>query len=211
MRTAIGAMFLAVWPLCPAGVQAADAIEAPAVTIRIHDYAQVPPAMLREVQALVAGYYDAIGVRTAWADTFVRGQRPDGTPRASIEDLTVIVLTERMSRRRRGSLSTAAMGFAAVGKSVPGRIAYVIYDRIDLAAGDIAWGITDLMSVVMAHEIGHLLLPSGSHSDGGLMRGDWNLADLRQTNRRRLQFTQHQGELIREALGVEQGGSKRGE
>jgi hypothetical protein len=56
----------------------------------------------------------------------------------------------------------------------------------------------------MAHEIGHLLLPSGSHSSRGLMRGDWNLEDLRQVDRRRLKFSAREGELIRDVLSVEQ-------
>ena len=32
---------------------------------------------------------------------------------------------------------------------------------------------------VIAHEIGHLPMGSGSHSDAGLMRADWSRRDIR--------------------------------
>jgi hypothetical protein len=57
-----------------------------------------------------------------------------------------------------------------------------------------------LLGVVIAHEIGHLLLPYGSHSASGLMQGDWDSRQFLLARTRRLWFTAQQAELIRAHL-----------
>ena len=56
-----------------------------------------------------------------------------------------------------------------------------------------------MLAHVMAHEVGHLLLPHG-HSATGLMRANWDAADLRRAVYRQLNFTAEQAELIRARL-----------
>ena len=51
----------------------------------------------------------------------------------------------------------------------------------------------------MAHEVGHLLLPYG-HSATGLMRANWDEANLRSAVHRQLNFTAEQAESIRARL-----------
>jgi hypothetical protein len=55
----------------------------------------------------------------------------------------------------------------------------------------------DLMSLVIAHEIGHLLLPYGSHSETGVMRSRWEVRELRSLDVRQLGFTPYQAQQIR--------------
>jgi hypothetical protein len=50
-------------------------------------------------------------------------------------------------------------------------------------------GVEDVMGCVMAHEIGHLLLHSNSHSSEGIMRADFRQKDLIKGVQRRLVFT----------------------
>jgi len=60
-------------------------------------------------------------------------------------------------------------------------------------------GIADLsvvLGVAMAHELGHLLLHSASHSSEGVMRADLRPDDLKRASQRRLRFTQEQCEAI---------------
>lgn len=49
----------------------------------------------------------------------------------------------------------------------------------------------------MAHEIGHLLLPYGSHSDTGIMKGHWDVEELRRLEPDTLRFTPWQAQMIR--------------
>lgn len=57
--------------------------------------------------------------------------------------------------------------------------------------------VSDLLGYVMAHEIGHLLLHSTSHSSGGLMRAEFRPVDLKKAGQRQLRFTPDQAETIR--------------
>src|SRR4030095_16586544 len=89
-----------------------------------------------------------------------------------------------------------------VGFAVPGsRAANVIYERIRRIARrrHVASGL--LLGYVIAHELGHLLLPAHSHSSSGLMRPD---LDMELAATRKLRFTADQVALIQERLTVQQ-------
>jgi hypothetical protein len=63
----------------------------------------------------------------------------------------------------------------------------------------------DVMGLVMAHEIGHLLLPYG-HSRTGLMRPSWDIGDLQSThNRSHFAFTPEEADIIRKTLRLSSG------
>jgi hypothetical protein len=53
-----------------------------------------------------------------------------------------------------------------------------------------------ILGNAIAHEIGHLLLNNQSHSASGIMRGDWNLWDLRNASYGYLLFTPQQAKAI---------------
>jgi len=53
----------------------------------------------------------------------------------------------------------------------PGRVAWLYYSRIHDLAQLLHLDVS-LLGHVMAHEMGHLLLPYGAHAAAGLMKGD---------------------------------------
>jgi hypothetical protein len=55
-----------------------------------------------------------------------------------------------------------------------------------------------ILGNAIAHEIGHLLLNNQSHSASGIMRGDWNLWDLRNASYGYLLFTPQQAQAIQQ-------------
>ena len=57
--------------------------------------------------------------------------------------------------------------------------------------------LSDMMGVVLAHEIGHLLLHSSAHSAEGIMRADFRPVDLKRAAQRQLKFTPAQADAIR--------------
>ena len=175
-----------------------------AVRIRIHDYANIQDAALARAQEVVRGMYGEIGVRTHWLDSLRRPNlavdafvAPDCAP----TDLNIIILTSEMANR--GVIPDAIIGFAAVERGVGGRVAYVIYDRVRSFASDTDVDDMRMMGIVMAHEIGHLLLARQSHSDTGLMRGNWQQSEFRADRPGDLQFSTPQAAEIRRALGEE--------
>ena len=149
------------------------------VMIQIHDYARVPAESLSLARATVTRLYERIGVRTEWIGAERRGmpQSPDETPRVPVAQLTIIVLTPAMAAR--AQVRTDALGFAAVTSSGMGRIGYVIYDRVRSTAADSAMNDGDLLGFVMAHELGHLLLPHGPQPPAGVMKEHWDIPGFR--------------------------------
>jgi hypothetical protein len=200
MRAAVVVIFVTAGALF-SKVSAAQQTAEQQLTLRIHDYAHVGPEVLVRAQRLVSDSYRSIGVRTAWAATLHHVSGMEGPTACDVtEDLTIIVLSARMAERSR--LPKDVVGRAAVGPGGGGRVAYIMYDRVAASAVQADWDVGDLMAVVVAHEVGHLLLPIGSHSPDGLMRGQWDVNELRQTDPRALAFTAGQAELIRDTLGI---------
>jgi hypothetical protein len=194
MRSVIGILLISTMARVAHASEALPVHEQTAVTIRVYDYADVQPEALAAAQRLVERFYAAVGVRTEWMGTCAAAAAD--TP--AVNDLVVILLDRRMAARR--VLPTDSIGSAAVSAGERGRVAYVNYDRVVRAATAASWWIRDLLAVVMAHEMGHLLLPPHSHSAFGLMRGQWSVSDLRRTRTRDFAFTRRQGALMRETL-----------
>jgi hypothetical protein len=179
---------------------AADGGEERAVSIRIHDYAHIEDAALARAQEVVSGMYGKIGVRTEWLEPLQQsdGVYDDVGARSTPSDLVIIILTSAMADR--GVIPDGTIGFAAVERGVGGRVAYVIYDRVRDFAGDTTVDDMRMMGIVMAHEIGHLLLAHQSHSAGGLMRGRWQQSEFRSSRPHDLHFSEPQAVEIRRTL-----------
>lgn len=72
-----------------------------------------------------------------------------------------------------------ALGLAAWSGDLAA--AFIFYDRV-LALRTNTRFVPSILGRVMAHEITHLLLGADSHSEIGLMRGQWSADDLRTVN-----------------------------
>jgi hypothetical protein len=183
---------------------AAEGYEQRAVRIRIHDYANIQEAGLARAQEVVRGMYGEIGVRTDWLDSLRLSQdavEGVSAPACAPSDLEIIILTSEMATR--GVIPDTIIGYAAVEQGIGGRVAYVIYDRIRSFASDTSIDDMRMMGIVMAHEIGHLLMVNQSHSDTGLMRARWQQSEFRRDRLIDLQFSEPQAVEIRKMLGRE--------
>jgi hypothetical protein len=201
MRRVISGVLVAVAWAISLTATAAAAGERATVTLRIHDYVALPKRPLARTQSMVSAYYRAINVDTKWRSVMQPLRQPSTSYDAAlfdVRDLTVIILSRSMALEK--VLPEGAVGSAPIDAAANGRIAYVLYDRVVAAALGAGWDPVDFMSVVIAHEIGHLLLPRGSHTADGLMRGHWEIDDLRRVDRRTLTFTDGQAELMRQTL-----------
>ena len=56
------------------------------------------------------------------------------------------------------------------------------------------------LGFVMAHEIGHLMLPGSSQTDTGPMKNHWHVRDLQRLNLLTLDFSAEQADQIRRTL-----------
>ncbi len=167
-----------------------DTVAAPdGVLVHVINGASVSPQMLALAQHDVIEIYRDIGVEVVWAEA--------ATVSPASRPLLIDIVTAAPP-----TVAAKVMGIAVRDSMmVGGRFAYVFYDRIrDVGQRSRYPAVTaHILGAVIAHELGHLLLPYG-HSPIGLMRGDWGEQELQGTNFTWLRFTRAQGDLIRHRL-----------
>jgi uncharacterized protein YqgC (DUF456 family) len=82
-----------------------------------------------------------------------------------------------------------------------GTLAYAFYDRIkEVTITTIGADAGLILGHVIAHEIGHLLLPYNSHAQTGLMRGGRDTQQAMRAATGALTFTSKEAALILERL-----------
>jgi hypothetical protein len=94
------------------------------------------------------------------------------------------------------------MGVAFVANSA-GKYADVFFEHVEqLREEKPGVNLGTILGYVMAHEIGHLLLGSNSHSRSGIMQGEWHGDQLRSIALGELLFTAEQAERMRERVAA---------
>ncbi len=201
-------LFLAASPIdaaqpCPRRDSSARGL---AVTVQIHDYEHLPTEYLVRASEIVSQLYERIGVQIEWFGVHRRkGGRTESTTNDSprrdgpAAQMTVMIVTPEMAAR--GRIPKDILGYAAVPPDGgPGRIAYVLYDRVRPVAEQSPADLVELLGFVIAHETGHLLLGRGSASKNGLMRCHWELRDMRNFVALKLGFSDLQAGRIRNTV-----------
>jgi len=173
------------------------------VGIRVYDYASVPVNVFHRAQHEVRHLYAEIGVDTTWVEMRRRSHRAQDASLKNVHstDVIVIILNESMTTRM--APPAEVVGMATTSPMAHGHIAYVFYDRLQSDPLQSDASKVAALAFVMAHEIGHLLLPYGSHSDAGVMLDCWNRDAFSRLDVRELQFTPLQGRQIRHLLKFE--------
>lgn len=146
-----------------------DPMERATLRALVVDEAGIRPEVLRAAEDDAAAIYSAAGVQLVWTDATSGAHEPF--------DVTVKIASGMKPSMVPPNVSDLSLGFAAVNPKVKGRrgrLVWVLFDQLELHAQRRHVQISRLCGLVMAHEIGHLLLPAG-HSETGLMRGTWDL------------------------------------
>jgi Zn-dependent protease with chaperone function len=78
----------------------------------------------------------------------------------------------------------------------------IFYNRVAKVAAYCSLPRGTVLAYVLAHELGHILLQSDSHSRAGVMKADWDLRDFYLMTDGRLAFQPSDGEMIRRETAV---------
>lgn len=101
----------------------------------------------------------------------------------------------------RPGLPPRALGFATVDPTLKtGKIATVYVGQIARLARQAETPFDTLLGLVVAHELGHLLLGSITHERTGLMRSEWSAADLRSEDFTPARFSDTEAAELRAGL-----------
>jgi hypothetical protein len=173
-----------------------DAAAAPdsVVVFHVTNAAHVPADDLAEAEQVATRVYAHVGVRAVWTDDTVSAAQPDGAFHAD-----VLLMSKEMATRK-SQLDGLDDEHVFGAASRPLRRAYIFYNRIADHARLTVSNFALLLGMVIAHEVGHLLLPASSHSAAGIMCAKWQRRIARLPT-----FTGDQGTTIRQLLAAGSG------
>jgi hypothetical protein len=147
------------------------------VAVAVCDLEAVPTGLMRFAQQVAEEVYREIGIDIDWMDAECHpGER-------------MLLLRIASHGAADPTLSDRTLGFAEAGATS----ATVLYDRVNAYARHYRVKRAVLLGYVMAHELGHLLLPPNSHSIAGIMRAT---IDLERASARDLRFTPAQAAAV---------------
>jgi hypothetical protein len=165
-------------------------VREPILVLHATDFAPASRDDLAEAKPLVTAVYRQAGVRAVWTDGAAATAQPDGA-----FHVDVVLLSKDMVAKwsQSDGISEQVLGLAARPKR-----AYIFYDRVVHHATVTRVTVAVLLGAVIAHEVGHLLLPAFSHSSSGVMRASWEGRLVHMPS-----FTNDQVTLIRHQLATD--------
>ena len=191
-RVVVAAVVLTAW-FAQASGRAAVILDS--LSIRIYDNAGVlGPHRARAIKR-AGDILARADLAVDWRDCPVTGVLARGAcaaPPAPGE------LALRLVHSPKGDPNPRALGNALIDTTTgSGTLATVYVDRVTALSQQGRMDPWSMVGGVMAHEIGHLLLGTNSHSDIGLMREIWTLKDLTRNRPDDWQFSRTQREELR--------------
>src|SRR5258706_15213385 len=132
------------------------------VLVRVDNVANVPVDVLRLAESRAADVFGGIAVQLEWIDGPIANH--DGV----IAPYTVVIMSRGAVEKRAAEerLADIVVGEAAL----LAHRAYIFYDRIAAIRVVLPCQLGSILGDVIAHELGHLMLPPNSHSATGIMR-----------------------------------------
>jgi hypothetical protein len=167
------------------GAQETD--DRPVLSVHVENFADVPASILNSAVVELTHLYKTVGVRVLWST------RPDHSDCLCTLTIHVVLTSGGMEDRmdRRPGHAPNVLGRA----SREAFRAYVYWPRIKSHVSRVIVSQGDALGFVMAHEVGHILLPCGGHSATGIMQESYLVHSLYT-----LRFTPGQAAAIRAFL-----------
>lgn len=181
-----------------------------ALILSVFNDASVPAEILAHGEARAAHIMAQAGIQVEWLNCAAGGfhvpdQFEEPSPCSRIaypSHLSVrIVPTAQFVRED-------VFGEAFTGREGKGTYIKLFYAHLAEPNAHLPLGEGELLGYVIAHEVGHLLLGTDSHSHRGIMQGRWEDAQLREARKGNLQFMPSQAAFMRDCLA---GGARRKE
>jgi Zn-dependent protease with chaperone function len=174
------------------GIAMAAGLKAYAGECSVIVYTNVDPIMplptLVQAESRTTAMFREIGVEVIWRGGPVRAKAADNPCGAPI--------VVRLEKTAGVEASPGALAFAAPFAD-SGTCIHVFFDRIHDNSGAMD---TLVLSHVLAHEIGHVLERMTRHSEEGVMKARWTLADFDHMKVRPLPFASEDVELIHRGI-----------
>lgn len=165
-----------------------------AVTVGVYDYLGIPAGVLLHAEELTRTVFREAGVELEWINCIIPGhdylEDPACTQIPRLRNVELRIVGEVKPNLTEGGEDTAGL--------VMGKMATVFFTRVDNMARLFDLSRVSVLSCVIAHELGHILLPGAGHSRGGIMHTAWSKDELlRLFAHAEAYFTSEQAESLR--------------
>lgn len=171
------------------------------LTVRVYDYAALPGFELHSAMGVARNIFRDAEIGIKWADCSPVLKSGQGYPGcAGPLGATGVILN--ILRRPLEGCAQESLGCAL--QDVRGRrgfVAYVFQQNLEETVTMGASARFRLLGLVMAHELGHLLLGTGAHSASGIMQPYWSARQMARPAAD-MGFSQGQARLMRSRLGA---------
>ena len=163
------------------------------IFVLVYNYAHLSTETLDQVRDRAGLIFQKAGVEVEWADCPLKDEDPSlypGCPAViNRAHVSIRIFPQTAARIQEGGEAFVAA-----------RIANVYWNRVESQAQMLKLPALRLMSHTVAHELGHLLLGSNSHSPAGIMTARWDTQVLTRMCQEGLYFNNQQSEVIRSEL-----------
>jgi hypothetical protein len=149
------------------------------ITIRVYNKAQVPAQALSRSLQEATRIFSETGIDTVWLGCPASYKPAPALPvcQEALSPMVLGLTILPQNETTGAGLPDGLFGFALPYADGGVRASIFYQHAREFARGGPA-SLVQVLGHVMAHEIGHLLLWSNSHSRAGLMRGGWSRDDL---------------------------------
>lgn len=167
--------------------------------VTVRDLAGLPGNSLHRAERAATHALRGAGIDAIWVDCTPGREEPPCLNPGGRSPVLVSILDKRSSSDFPSPPNVLAMT-VLTGDAQSSRT-YVLYARVvEVARQSREIDAPMLLGYVAAHEIGHLLLGTHSHSETGIMQPRWFKSDLLQLARRELLFTPSEQRRLHAAL-----------
>jgi hypothetical protein len=163
------------------------------VTVLVYNHAHLPVQNLREAEDRTSLIFRKAGAEVEWVDCPLNDEDPALYPECpEVSDPTQLFLR---------IFPTTATKAEADGEAfVAARIANIFWNRVEERAQRLSVSAPRILAHTVAHELGHLLLGSNSHSPTGIMTARWDAPTVTRICQEGLYFNRQQSERIQSEL-----------
>jgi hypothetical protein len=188
---ALNVLSAAVWSKVP---DAGDS----QVTVSVHNDAGIPSGVLLQAESDASRVFRQSGIEAHWSNCPLPVAGPENPAQCETADFPNH-LQLRIAKHSL-NLNQFAMGISYLSADGTGCYADLFYDRAVRLHETTTASLPTLLGHAIAHELGHLLLGTNSHSPTGIMRARWQPADLADASQGRLLFSTLQSQEMRNKL-----------
>lgn len=177
-----------------------EAQESARVMISVYNDADVLADALERAEYEASRIFRQAGIEVNWLNCRIPAINEDAS-RACREAVFPEHLHLRIVRKSLG-LKAEAMGISFQANDGTGCYADLFYEPMEQLHQSDGTDVASLLGQVAAHEIGHLLLGSNSHSVAGIMHAHWTVAELASARVGGLVFLENESRRMKARLAT---------